>query len=180
MPVQFHFMTGNSNGLPLKHMRRVISQTVPGAVTHGFHQYTAYLARVDQSDLFLSPFPFGNTNGIVDAFTLGLPGVCKTGPEVFEHIDGALFERAGMPAWTTADTVEAYVQAAVRMITQHDEREALRRQLIETKAVEGSSKDARRRSASASCGLCATSASATRKRPRPQLLPALEVRGERP
>jgi hypothetical protein len=136
VPVQFHFMTGNSNGLPLKHMRRVISQTVPGAVTHGFHQYTAYLARVDQSDLFLSPFPFGNTNGIVDAFTLGLPGVCKTGPEVFEHIDGALFERAGMPAWTTADTVEAYVQAAVRMITQHDEREALRRQLIETKAVE--------------------------------------------
>jgi ribosomal 50S subunit-associated protein YjgA (DUF615 family) len=55
---------------------------------------------------------------------------------VFEHIDGALFARAGMPAWTTADTVEAYIEAAVRMITQHDEREALRRQLIETKAVE--------------------------------------------
>jgi ribosomal 50S subunit-associated protein YjgA (DUF615 family) len=41
-----------------------------------------------------------------------------------------------MPDWTTADTVEAYIEAAVRMITQHDEREALRRQLIETKAVE--------------------------------------------
>jgi hypothetical protein len=136
LPVQFHFMTGNSNGLPLEHMRRVISLAVPGAVAHGFHQYTGYLARVDASDLFLSPFPFGNTNGIVDAFTLGLPGVCKTGPEVFEHIDGALFERAGMPDWTTADTVEAYIEAAVRMITQHDEREALRRQLIETKAVE--------------------------------------------
>src|ERR1700733_4510721 len=124
LPVQFHFMTGNSNGLPLKHMRRVIGAAVPGAVTHGFHQYADYLARVDDSDLFLSPFPFGNTNGIVDAFTLGLPGVCKTGPEVFERIDGALFERAGVPAWTTADTVETYIDAAVRMITQHDEREA--------------------------------------------------------
>ena len=136
LPVQFHFMTGNSYGLPLQHMRRVIGAAVPGAVTHGFHQYADYLARVDDSDLFLSPFPFGNTNGIVDAFTLGLPGVCKTGPEVFERIDGALFARAGMPTWTTAQTVEDYVEAAVRMVTRHDEREALRRQLIETKAVE--------------------------------------------
>jgi len=136
MPVQFHFMTGARQGLPLLHMRRVIGKAVPGAVTHGFHDYASYLARVDDSDLFLSPFPFGNTNGIVDAFTIGLPGVCKTGPEVFEHIDGALFERAGMPAWTTAGTVEAYIEAAVRMIGQHDEREALRRQLIETSAVE--------------------------------------------
>jgi hypothetical protein len=136
LPVQFHFMTGNGIGLPLNHMRRVIRVAVPGAITHGYHDYTGYLARVDESDLFLSPFPFGNTNGIVDALTLGLPGVCKTGPEVFEHIDGALFERAGMPAWTTAETVEGYIEAAVRMISQHEEREALRRQLIETKAVE--------------------------------------------
>jgi hypothetical protein len=136
IPVQFHFMTGNSQGLPFKHMQRVIGEAVPGAVTHGFHDYASYLARVDNSDLFLSPFPFGNTNGIVDAFTLGLPGVCKTGPEVFEHIDGALFARADMPAWTTAETVEAYIEAAVRMIEQHDEREALRRQLLETRAVE--------------------------------------------
>ncbi|MEZ2352797.1 hypothetical protein [Caballeronia sp. RCC_10] len=49
-------------------------------------------------DIFPNPFPFGNTNGIVDAFTAGLPGVCKTGREVFERIDGAMFMRAYMPA----------------------------------------------------------------------------------
>ena len=136
IPVPFHFMPGAPNGLPLLQMRRVIGEAVPGAIIHGFHEYAAYLARVDDADLFLSPFPFGNTNGIVDAFTLGVPGVCKTGPEVFEHIDGALFARAGMPSWTTADSVDAYIEAALRMITQHDEREALRRQLIDTKAVE--------------------------------------------
>ena len=38
---------------------------------------------LNDMDMFLSPFPFGNTNGIVDAFTAGLPGVCKTGREVF-------------------------------------------------------------------------------------------------
>ncbi|MFM0214210.1 MULTISPECIES: glycosyl transferase family 1 [Paraburkholderia] len=135
-PVEFHFMSGVPAGLALDQMREVIGRAVPGAVVHEFRQYAGYLERVNRSDLFLSPFPFGNTNGIVDALTLGLPGVCKRGPEVFERIDGALFERVGMPPWTTADNVEGYIAAAVRMIEGHDERTALRQRLIDTRAVE--------------------------------------------
>ncbi|MGC2039161.1 glycosyl transferase family 1 [Paraburkholderia caledonica] len=135
-PVEFHFMSGVPAGLALDQMREVIGRAVPGAVVHEFCQYADYLERVNRSDLFLSPFPFGNTNGIVDALTLGLPGVCKRGPEVFERIDGALFERMGMPPWTTADNVEGYIAAAVRMIDGHDERTALRQRLIDTRAVE--------------------------------------------
>ena len=135
-PVEFHFMTGVPSGLPFDRLRDVIARAVPGAIVHDFHDYAAYLARVNQADLFLSPFPFGNTNGIVDALTLGLPGVCKRGPEVFERIDGALFERVGMLSWTTTDSVETYVAAAVRMIDQHDERAALRQRLIDTQAVQ--------------------------------------------
>ncbi|MEA3085621.1 MAG: hypothetical protein QOC89_3318 [Paraburkholderia sp.] len=135
-PVEFHFMSGVPSGLPFDHLRDVIARALPGAVVHDFHDYAMYLARVNESDLFLSPFPFGNTNGIVDALTLGLPGVCKRGPEVFEQIDGALFERVGMPSWITTDSVEAYIIAAVRMIDQHDERTALRQRLIDTQAVQ--------------------------------------------
>jgi hypothetical protein len=135
-PVQFHLMTGARQGLLLDHMRGVVALALPGATVHGFHAYADYLTRIHHADLFLSPFPFGNTNGIVDAFTLGVPGVCKTGPEVFERIDGALFERAGMPAWTITSSVDDYVNAAVRMIDQHGEREAIRARLIETRAVE--------------------------------------------
>jgi len=135
-PVEFHFMTGVPSGLPFDRLRDVVTRALPGAVVHDFHDYAAYLARVNQSDLFLSPFPFGNTNGIVDALTLGLPGVCKRGPEVFERIDGALFDRVGIPSWTTTDSVEAYIAAAVRMIDQHDERTALRQRLIDTQAVQ--------------------------------------------
>jgi hypothetical protein len=135
-PVEFHFMSGVPTGLALDQVRDVIGRVLPDAVAHGFHQYAAYLERVNRSDLFLSPFPFGNTNGIVDALTLGLPGVCKRGPEVFERIDGALFERVGMPSWTTAESVETYIAAAVRMIDGHEERTALRQRLIDTRAVE--------------------------------------------
>jgi hypothetical protein len=135
-PVRFHLMTGVRPGLLLEHMRRVVALALPGAIVHGFHAYADYLARIHHADMFLSPFPFGNTNGIVDAFTLGVPGVCTTGREVFERIDGALFARAGMPAWTVTASVDGYVDAAIRMIDGHDEREALRARLIETKAVE--------------------------------------------
>jgi hypothetical protein len=55
---------------------------------------------------------------------------------VFERIDGALFERVGMPSWTTAESIEDYIAAAVRMIDAHDERTALRQRLIDTRAVE--------------------------------------------
>jgi hypothetical protein len=133
--VEFHFMTGVPAGLPLDRMRDVIGSALPGAHVHGFHNYAEYLAHINQADLFLSPFPFGNTNGIVDAITLGLPGICKRGPEVFERIDSALFERVGMPSWTVAETVEEFVVAAARMIDAHDERITLRKHLIDTHAV---------------------------------------------
>lgn len=136
IPVQVHFMTVFPAGLRLVHIAETIRQIVPGAIVHGEHDYPSYLRRVHHADLFLSPFPFGNTNGIIDAFSVGVPGVCKTGAEVFEHIDGALFARAEMPAWTTTHSVDDYVEAAVRMITQHDEREALRKRLLDTQAVE--------------------------------------------
>lgn len=135
-PVEFHFMSGVPAGLPLERMRDVIRRALPRAVLHGFHDYADYLARVNRSDLFLSPFPFGNTNGIVDALTLGLPGICRRGPEVFERIDGALFERVGMPSWTTTESVQDYVAAAVRLIDTHGERVALRQRLIDTQAVQ--------------------------------------------
>jgi hypothetical protein len=60
---------------------------------------------------------------------LGLPGICKTGPEVFEHIDEGLFRRLQMPDWTITATIEAYIEAAVRMADNFEERAALYRRL---------------------------------------------------
>jgi predicted O-linked N-acetylglucosamine transferase (SPINDLY family) len=80
--------------------------------------------------MFLSPFPLGNTNGVVDSLTVGLPGVCLRGPEVFEMIDSALFARAGLPDWLVADTIEDYLRAALRLAQNHDERTTLRDTLI--------------------------------------------------
>jgi predicted O-linked N-acetylglucosamine transferase (SPINDLY family) len=133
-----HLHTSGGSVLKLMHLFRNLGEILPtGRFTiHGFKPYADYLDMLNRMDMFLSPFPFGNTNGIVDALTVGLPGVCKTGPEVFERIDGALFARAWMPGWLVADTIDEYVDAAVRLATDHRERRSLRKYVIEANVVQ--------------------------------------------
>jgi hypothetical protein len=127
--IHFHFLVGQAQGLVTPQVLRLIRSYLPGAEVYPHRPYDDYMATLNTCDMFMSPFPFGNTNGVVDAVSLGLPGVCKTGPEVFEHIDEALFRRLQLPEWTITATVEEYVQAAVRMADNVDERAALYRQL---------------------------------------------------
>ncbi|WDZ94260.1 peptide transporter [Herbaspirillum sp. WKF16] len=129
--VRFHFLVGQAQGLLYPQLQRLILRYVPGASVYPHQPYQEYLSIFNQCDMFLSPLPFGNTNGIIDAFTVGLPGVCKTGPEVFEHIDEGLFRRIGMPDWTIAATLDDYILAAVRMATGFGERERLYRYLAD-------------------------------------------------
>ncbi|MGE7993440.1 peptide transporter [Pseudomonas sp. NPDC089554] len=123
--VRFHFLVGQAQGLLYPQLQRLIQRYLGDALVHPHQPYPQYLATFERCDLFLSPFPFGNTNGIIDAFTLGLPGVCKTGAEVFEHIDEGLFRRAGLPDWTITHTPEAYIEAAVRMAGDYSARAPL-------------------------------------------------------
>lgn len=134
--VRFHFLVGQSQGLLTPQVQRLIQRYVPQASVYPHQPYQQYLALFNQCDMFLSPLPFGNTNGIIDAFTVGLPGVCKTGPEVFEHIDEGLFRRVGLPGWTIASTLDDYITAAVRMACDVDERAALYRHLADPRPLQ--------------------------------------------
>lgn len=127
--VRFHFLVGQAQGLLFPQLVRLIERYVGDATVYPHQAYADYMATLNRCDLFLSPFPFGNTNGIIDALTAGLPGVCKTGPQVFEHIDEGLFHRVGLPQWAIARSHEDYVEAAVRMVTDYAARSALYRHL---------------------------------------------------
>ena len=130
VPVRFHFLVGQANGLTYPQVRNIVARLVgkDAAVVHKHQNYENYMAVIAGCDMFLNPFPFGNTNGIVDTVWAGLVGVCKTGPEVHEHIDEGMFRRLGLPEWSIAHTHEQYKNAALRLI--HDARE--RHQLADT------------------------------------------------
>lgn len=137
VPVEFHFLVGQASGLVFPQIRNLLRRIIgDAAVVHKHQNYHAYMKVIAQCDMFLNPFPFGNTNGIVDTVWTGIIGVCKTGREVHEHIDEGMFRRLGFPEWTIAQTKEAYIEAALRLIQNHDERNALSDSLAGPQAIE--------------------------------------------
>lgn len=128
VPVHFHFAVAFAQGMVHAQIRRVIGNVLGDMATvHAHRGYVDYMDLVASCDMFINPFPFGNTNGIIDCITAGLVGVCRTGIEVHEHIDQGLFERLGLPGWLVAADGESYVRAALRLVEDHALRAELRR-----------------------------------------------------
>ena len=134
--IHFHFALGQSFGITHPYVKWFIEQYLGDSATaHAHEPYNEYLDILRHCDMMLNPFPFGNTNGIIDMVTLGLVGVCKTGAEVHEHIDEGLFKRLGLPEWLIAQSVEEYIDCAVRLAENHKERLELRRHIIKTNGL---------------------------------------------
>jgi len=137
VPVEFHFLVGQATGLVFPQVRNLIRRLIgTNAVVHKHQGYASYMNVIASCDLFLNPFPFGNTNGIVDTVWAGLVGVCKTGREVHEHIDEGMFRRLGFPEWTITKTNDEYKASALRLIENVQERRELGASLAGPKAIE--------------------------------------------
>ena len=135
--VHFHFALGQSSGVTHPYVERFIKSYLGNdATAHPHAPYDQYLRILHNCDMMVNPFPFGNTNGSIDMVTLGLVGVCKTGAEVHEHIDEGLFKRLGLPEWLIANTVDEYVERAIRLAENHQERLELRRHIIENNGLQ--------------------------------------------
>lgn len=134
--VHFHFALGQSVGITHPYVTKFIKSYLgKDATTYPHMPYKQYLTTLYHCDMMLNPFPFGNTNGIIDMVTLGLVGICKTGPEVHEHIDEGLFKRLGLPEWLISNTSDEYVERALRLIENHEERLMLRRSIIKNNGL---------------------------------------------
>ncbi|EIS1622212.1 TPA: cobalt ABC transporter permease [Salmonella enterica subsp. enterica serovar Sandiego] len=129
--MQYCFYMGFAQGLTLNYLRDAIHAVLPGAEVNAHMPVQEYQTALNSCELFVSPFPYGNMNGVVDAVRQGLPGVCLTGPEVHSHIDEGLFRRLGLPEELTATGYEAYIRAVLRLVEEHDWREMLQHQLLD-------------------------------------------------
>ena len=137
VPIEFHFLVGQGSGLVFPQVRNLIHRIMGDkAVIHRDQNYNSYMHVIARCQMFANPFPFGNTNGIVDTVWPGLVGVCKTGREVHEHIDEGMFRRLGFPDWTIATTVDEYKAAVIRMAENEEERAAMAAQLAGRDAIE--------------------------------------------
>jgi predicted O-linked N-acetylglucosamine transferase (SPINDLY family) len=124
---EFHFFPLGGSGLPLAALSARLRTQIANAVIFTEMSHEAYLEHLNRCDFFLSPFPYGNMNSIVDAFQLGLPGVCLDGDEAHAHADGALFARIGLPRALVTRTRDEYVGQALRLIDDPEWRTHCRR-----------------------------------------------------
>ncbi|CNF53800.1 hypothetical protein [Yersinia frederiksenii] len=131
-PVVFHFLVGFCWGITHRVMEKAVNDSVPQARVYEHLGYLDYLQVINQCDLFINPFPFGNTNGIVDTVRQGLPGVCLSGAEVHEHIDEGLFRRLGLAEELVAHNLAEYIAVSARLIDDKKWRDNLRRRLLQT------------------------------------------------
>ncbi|EAA7201541.1 cobalt ABC transporter permease [Salmonella enterica subsp. enterica serovar Newport] len=129
--MHYCFYMGFAQGLTLDYLRDAIHAVLPGAEVNAHMPVQDYQTALNSCELFVSPFPYGNMNGVVDAVRQGLPGVCLAGPEVHSHIDGGLFRRLGLPEELIATGYEAYIRAVLRLVEEHDWREMLQHQLLD-------------------------------------------------
>jgi hypothetical protein len=114
--LEFHFFPLAGTGLPYIELTRAVKAQVPNTTVFPELPYEAYMERLAQCDLFLSPFPYGNMNSIIDCFRFSLPGVCLDGVETHAHADAAILARIDLPRSLAAKTVDEYAAQAVRLI----------------------------------------------------------------
>jgi predicted O-linked N-acetylglucosamine transferase (SPINDLY family) len=139
LSIEFHFPMAQAVGPLYQRIRAEIEAILDAgapqkrAVVYPHQKYTEYMRIIADCDMFINPFPYGNTNGIADMALLGMPGICKAGPELAEHIDVGMFKLIGLPDWCVAWSIDDYIAATLRMAHNHHERWMLSKQLIDGK-----------------------------------------------
>lgn len=131
VPVQYCFFMGFAQGLTFSYLRDAICSVLPDAEVNAHMPVQDYQISLNSCEFFANPFPFGNTNGLVDTVRQGLPGVCLSGPEVHTHIDEGLFRRLGLPEELIAHDTESYIRAVVKLAEDTAFREYWQQQLRE-------------------------------------------------
>jgi hypothetical protein len=127
-PLHLHFFA-SAGGVVFDLMQQMLEGRFRNMTLHPPRHYGEFLNHLQQCDLALSAFPFGNTNSTVDTCVLGIPTVAYVANEVLSIGDRDVLRMAGMPAWLVSDNDEDYFKVATRLIHDDGERSALRKLL---------------------------------------------------
>lgn len=128
-PVEFWFFPNASGALHHALVRR-FGSIMPHDKVLPRKSYNQYIEDLNQCDIFLSSFPFGATNGIVDAALQGLPIVNMTGDEAHTANDASLVAHLAQPEWLTTHNVDEYVRAVVRLVDDSGLRVQISRNIL--------------------------------------------------
>ena len=93
--IQINFFPGEQ-GCDFIKTENLIRQFFPTCIVHPLAHYSEYLVNLSTQDLAICPFPFGNTNGIVDSIKIGLPTFALKGKDICSAGEMELLITAGL------------------------------------------------------------------------------------
>lgn len=128
--VEFFFFPNGSGSLYQAGKRRV--ETLLDAKVFPRTGYNAYIHNLNLCDIFLSTFPFGATNGIIDAVQQGLPVVNIKGREVHSKTDSDIVSKVKQPDWLSTNSLKEFEAAVIRLVDNEEERHAISRGILDT------------------------------------------------
>lgn len=123
-PLEFSFFP-TGTGLKHHHLEKRIQEWMPNARVYASTDYNTYIQNLNRCDIQLSSFPFGGTNSSMDALRQGIPIITIEGDEIHSRSDAWYIRRIDGPEWLIAHTHDEFVQAALRLIHDDEERVAL-------------------------------------------------------
>jgi hypothetical protein len=130
-PVHFHFFA-SAGGVMFDRIRQVFERRFRHFTLEPSRHYQAFLNALNNCDLALAAFPFGNTNSTVDTCLLGVPTVAYYANEVLSIGDRDVMRMVGLPDWLVADNDEDYFQTAMKLIHDDEARKGIVDQLKAT------------------------------------------------
>lgn len=133
--VEFWFFP-NALGYLYQAVKRRYEGMLPGAVVQPTKNYNDYIRDLNQCDIFLSTFPFGATNGLIDALQQGLPVVNLMGGEVHSCSDSAIVSLVEQPAFLSAKTIDEYINAVLILVNDSALRVQISRNILDKKPTQ--------------------------------------------
>ncbi len=131
--IQFCFFP-NMKGVLFDACKKQLIALFPTCEVFPQEHYSDYMANLNSCDIHFSTFPFGMTNGVVDSSLLGLPILTLDGLEMHSHADSGLIHMLSLPDWLSAQTLDEFEAAALKLIEDDELRVKLSSQTIEANA----------------------------------------------
>jgi hypothetical protein len=132
--LEFHFFTSTTHCYYLK-VQQDILKRLPKANIYWRLNMVEYIDKLAECDLLLSPFPYGNSSGVIDAINLGIPSLALICNNIAGRSDYVILRECLLDVDLCCFSTEEYKKKALSLIHSSDLMHDLRQKIIKAKSI---------------------------------------------
>ena len=119
--IEFNFFPA-AEGIVNDSLHAILNLEFKYCCVHNAMHYSDFLRELSSCDFLCAAFPFGNTNGTVDACLIGIPSFALNGRHFSDQTDSLIIDFFKFPEELLCDNVDDYKNTVIRMVDDVDYR----------------------------------------------------------